>query len=120
MIDLTCACCGYKTAESEHDICPLCNWQWDGTNVKHPTYKGGPNGGRSLFDCQRNWLAFLETGKEDDLSQSFHRPSACEETYVKDVAWKPLVALSEEFYIDGQREYHEAVLAERHKSSGES
>ena len=40
---LSCPCCGYATITEEHDICPICRWQFDCWQRDSPDDDKGPN-----------------------------------------------------------------------------
>lgn len=56
-----CPCCGFLTFKYEpcgdYDICPVCFWEDDGYQNKHPDYAGGANK-VSLNQGKKNFLEF--------------------------------------------------------------
>lgn len=85
MKKLTCACCGYRTMESDghYDICPICFWE-DDPFQKEDVYDAGANH-IPLIEAQKNYLKY----------------GACEERFIKNVRkpkktdkrdpdWKPI------------------------------
>src|SRR5689334_21768855 len=64
-----CPCCGYLTLDERggFEICAVCFWEDDGQDERDAeVVRGGPNGGLSLRDAQRN----------------FDRVGACEERHI--------------------------------------
>lgn len=58
-----CPCCGERILESRgmYDICPICDWEDDGTDRDCPSQLCGPNG-LLLSEARQN---FRETGSCD-------------------------------------------------------
>lgn len=59
-----CPCCGYRKLDlpsGSYDLCPVCFWEDDGSQLRWPTSTDGPNG-ISLIEAQRN---FVEIGACD-------------------------------------------------------
>src|SRR6185436_11569484 len=54
---LTCPACGYLTITADHDICPICRWQFDPWQVSHPDDANGPNY-VTLRQAQKNFESF--------------------------------------------------------------
>jgi hypothetical protein len=54
---LSCPCCYSKTitARGEYEICNVCGWEDDPTQLADPAYAGGANK-ISLSQAQKNWL----------------------------------------------------------------
>ncbi|SDZ27288.1 CPCC family cysteine-rich protein [Thermoactinomyces sp. DSM 45892] len=56
-----CPCCGYLTRiEKEYgtyDICPVCWWEDDDIQAKHPDHPGGSND-ESLNEARENFKKF--------------------------------------------------------------
>jgi len=54
----TCSCCGYKTKSTpyfgSYEICPVCFWEDDDSQVENPDMAGGANP-MSLRDAQKNF-----------------------------------------------------------------
>lgn len=42
MKEISCPICG-KTQVGDYDICPVCKWENDPTQLKHPEFGGGAN-----------------------------------------------------------------------------
>ncbi|WP_197093378.1 CPCC family cysteine-rich protein [Nonomuraea sp. SBT364] len=56
-----CPCCRYVTLDERggSEICPVCFWEDDGQDDPDAdVVLGGPNGGLSLTQARRNFLAF--------------------------------------------------------------
>lgn len=56
-----CPACGFEVFVDEpgsYDICPICNWEDDGVQLRFPGMAGGANG-ESLFVHQRRVLKTL-------------------------------------------------------------
>ena len=51
-----CPCCGRLTIDEigAYEICDVCGWEDDATQLRWPTLTGGANG-LSLVQCQRNY-----------------------------------------------------------------
>jgi hypothetical protein len=75
-----CPCCGYivfREPVGSYDLCPLCGWEDDGVQLRHPALGGGANSS-SLWEAQQRALAHLPLGR--DLARGFGR----------DPQWRPL------------------------------
>jgi Cysteine-rich CPCC len=82
-----CPCCGYKTIYREdtfYDLCPVCFWETDPTQLADPHYKGGANR-PSLADAQQNFILFGAC--EKDVFPYVRLPLADE---IKDENWSPI------------------------------
>jgi Cysteine-rich CPCC len=57
----TCPCCGFKTLEKQcsYDICDICKWEVDPTQLEYPALDLGPNDG-SLCEDQANILKLYQ------------------------------------------------------------
>jgi hypothetical protein len=56
----TCPCCGHLTLGERggYDICRECGWEDDGQDDHDSSVvRGGPNGGESLDDARRRYVA---------------------------------------------------------------
>lgn len=54
-----CPSCGFLIFDEpagSYDICGICGWEDDHVQLKHPTMRGGANGG-SLFEYQQEILS---------------------------------------------------------------
>jgi hypothetical protein len=83
----TCPCCGYKTIyrkETFFDLCPVCFWETDPTQLADPHYKGGANR-PSLVEAQQNFIVFGACEKE--VFPYVRMPLADEK---KDKNWSPI------------------------------
>ena len=79
-----CPCCGYLTSPEPWDICPVCFWENDASQVRDPDASGGANG-ISLRQAQRNFQNFgacNQDGLRHVAAHTFHR----------DPYWQPLNA----------------------------
>jgi hypothetical protein len=82
-----CPCCGYKTIYREdtfYDLCPVCFWETDPTQLADPKYKGGANR-PSLIEAQHNFM--LYGACEKDVFPQVRMPLSDE---TKDENWQPL------------------------------
>lgn len=81
-----CVCCGYITVDEpgSYDICPVCNWEDDISQLRYPTIGGGANP-NSLVDAQ---LDFAATGSSHPRRAGRGRPPAPDE--LRDNGWRPL------------------------------
>jgi hypothetical protein len=61
-----CPCCGYLTSSEpgSYDICPICGWEDDLSQLRFAAMAGGAND-VSLFQAQRNFVA---TGSSDPMA----------------------------------------------------
>lgn len=66
-----CPCCGYLTSNSpgSYDICPICGWEDDVSQLRVATEGGGANR-LSLVEAQRN---YADTGSSDPAAQAAGR-----------------------------------------------
>ena len=63
-MDLACPACGFVVLSEgygSYDICPVCDWQDDGVQLRNPTSGGGANQ-RSLANVQDEVLARIPVG----------------------------------------------------------
>lgn len=84
----TCPCCGYKTLGEEppdtYDICDICFWEDDGSQLRDPDYDGGANY-VSLREAQQNFKKFGAIREE--CKTFVRKPNRSD---LKDPNWKPL------------------------------
>lgn len=84
----TCPCCGYKTFTEKpngtYDICEICFWEDDATQLADPNYEGGANK-VSLKQGQNNFLLFGACEKE--MVNNVRPPNKNE---MRDNNWKPI------------------------------
>ncbi|PNG17910.1 CPCC family cysteine-rich protein [Streptomyces cahuitamycinicus] len=54
---LPCPCCGHRTPGElwAYEICPVCYWEEDPFQLRHPTAGTGPNHGLNLIEAQANY-----------------------------------------------------------------
>ncbi|MDR1019495.1 MAG: hypothetical protein LBL73_01955 [Synergistaceae bacterium] len=52
-----CPICGEYAFEyaNSYDICPVCHWEDEEYQIKHPDEEDGPNGGMSLNQYRAEW-----------------------------------------------------------------
>ncbi|MFD1739713.1 CPCC family cysteine-rich protein [Bacillus salitolerans] len=76
----TCPCCGFKTLDNpfEYDICEICDWEDDPTQLDYPALELGPNNG-SL--CEEQWKLLKNIPEEIKVFKGFQRDSE----------WRPLL-----------------------------
>lgn len=96
-----CPCCGFTVFDQEpgsYDMCPVCEWEDDEVQLRHPGMTGGANG-YSLWQEQQRILK--------------HYPPEVREAkgYVRDRRWRPL--MPDELVTEGAPEtgrgYFEAL-----------
>jgi hypothetical protein len=84
----TCPCCGYKTFRKKpngsYDICSVCFWEDDPTQLDDPDYEGGANR-VSLKQGQKNFIEFGAC--ERDMIKNVIQPTKDEQ---REENWKPL------------------------------
>lgn len=81
-----CCCCGYLTIvrRGDYEICPICFWEDDLTQLQFPQKAGGANK-VSLVDAQKN---YERIGVSDErLSKHVRKPSHDEK---RSSNWKPI------------------------------
>lgn len=77
-----CPCCGYFVFGEEpgsYDICPVCGWEDDLSQLRFPTM-GGANA--PLIDCQREYANPREWERSSDSPEDLG--------YVRDPEWRPI------------------------------
>ncbi|WTW92092.1 CPCC family cysteine-rich protein [Streptomycetaceae bacterium NBC_01309] len=82
-----CVCCGHLTMQGPpggHEICPVCFWEDDATQLRWPDLAGGANR-ISLIKAQQNYRAF---GACDERVAGQVRPAEDDEP--PDPAWRPI------------------------------
>jgi hypothetical protein len=77
-----CPCCGYIVFSQQpgsYDICPVCGWEDDLSQLRFPTTSGA---NAPLLDCQREYeeLRAVEGLAADTV----------ERRYVRDPLWRPI------------------------------
>ena len=50
-----CPVCGKYEFEYEFDVCEVCGWEHDLVQEEDPDYRAGPNLGKSLNMCKKEW-----------------------------------------------------------------
>lgn len=84
----TCPCCGYKTFSAKpngsYDICEVCFWEDDQTQLGDPDYEGGANK-VSLRQGQKNFVEFGACERE--MINNVRQPTNEEK---RDENWNPL------------------------------
>jgi hypothetical protein len=82
-----CPCCGYLTLNEgpgQYDVCPICYWEDDLSQLRFPTMGGGANK-PSLLEAQ---IKFAETGAiEERFLPHVRKPNSGD---IRDVDWRPL------------------------------
>ncbi|QMU70167.1 CPCC family cysteine-rich protein [Streptacidiphilus sp. P02-A3a] len=88
-----CPCCGHLVLESfgSWDICPICFWEDDLTQMRWPTMPSGANS-TSLVQAQRNYRAF---GACDENGRQHCRQPRLDEFI--DPQWRPIDLLRDSF-----------------------
>lgn len=82
-----CPCCGYQIfskAPGSYDICPICFWEDDISQLRFPTMAGGANK-FSLRDAQRNFESY--GASDHDSLLHIRKP---EQDEVQDKMWRPI------------------------------
>ena len=80
---IACPCCGFRTIQDTHDVCPVCRWEHDPVQSDDPDFPEGANR-VSLRQGQRNFVEFGACEREQ-LPHA-HRPHV----YERDPNWRPL------------------------------
>jgi hypothetical protein len=84
---LPCPCCGYlvfSEAPGSYEICPICFWEDDVSQLRFPTMGGGANR-LSLQDAQ---ISFQKCGACEDRLVEHVRPVGPDDA--RDPSWRPL------------------------------
>jgi hypothetical protein len=82
-----CPCCGHLVFDEppgSYDICPICFWEDDETQLCRPQMAGGANR-VSLIEAQRNYVSFSAC---DEKATAYVRPPRADETM--DSGWRPV------------------------------
>lgn len=82
-----CPCCGYVVLEEppgSYDICPICGWEDDVSQLRFPRMAGGANK-VSLIEGQSN---FAQHGDSDPRHPPLGRPPTAKD--VRDPGWRPI------------------------------
>ncbi|HEY7280281.1 MAG TPA: CPCC family cysteine-rich protein [Actinomycetota bacterium] len=89
MATFPCPCCGYLTSSSpgSYDICPVCGWEDDLSQLRFANSPGGANR-LSLRDAQRN---FAEHGFSDpELVVDGKLQVQSAQGFTRDPSWRAL------------------------------
>src|SRR6516164_8839737 len=82
-----CPCCGYLTLNEgpgKYDVCPICYWEDDISQLRFPTMGGGANK-PSLLEAQKK---YAEIGAiEVNFLPHVRKPNAAD---IRDVDWRPI------------------------------
>jgi hypothetical protein len=86
MAEFPCPCCGYLTSSSpgSFDICPICDWEDDLSQLRFPRMAGGANH-PSLVEAQANFAAI---GASDPRRVAHVRPAQAGDA--RDPLWRPV------------------------------
>ncbi len=87
MASFPCPCCGHLTFREppgSYEICPVCSWEDDVSQLRFPLTSGGANR-PSLAEAQKNFEAF---GCCERLAAEHVRPAKADEPL--DEGWRPL------------------------------
>jgi hypothetical protein len=82
-----CPCCGYFVFDNppgSYDICPICFWEDDESQLRFASIGGGANT-MSLLEAQRNYAAF---GASEERLKPLVRPPRPGE--VREMGWRCL------------------------------
>ena len=82
-----CPCCGYLTYDAppgSYEICPICYWEDDISQLKDPRYAGGANI-ESLVEAQRNFAA--NGWCEARVAEHVRPPGKADR---RDPSWRPI------------------------------
>lgn len=97
-----CPACGFEVFDDvsgSYDICPVCDWEDDGVQLKFPVMQGGANG-ESLFEKQQKEIKYLPLEVKEIKG------------YKRDPLWRPLSVdeckITEEMPKTG-REYFDSL-----------
>ena len=82
-----CPCCGYlvfSEPPGTYEICPVCDWEDDASQLRYARMAGGANR-VSLLEAQQNFARFGTS------EASFgHRAQPRADQYMKEKEWRPL------------------------------
>lgn len=103
-----CPCCGYivmSLPPGSYDICPLCFWEDDDTQLAHFTMSGGANA-VSLLEAQKNYEAFGVS--ERKYLDNVRVPKSHE---IREKTWRPIdttrdIELAGEYPLDSSALYY--------------
>lgn len=82
-----CPCCGYLVFEEppgSFDICPICYWEDDVSQLRFPEAGGGANS-HSLIQAQKNFMAL---GATEERFTSYVRSPTPDDR--RDPGWRPV------------------------------
>ena len=82
-----CPCCGYLTLDEgpgKYDICPICDWEDDLSQLRFPTMGGGANN-MSLIEAQAN---YAKIGAKDSGHLEHARKPGSQD--IRDRDWRPI------------------------------
>ncbi|MBD3884458.1 hydrolase [Phormidium tenue FACHB-886] len=107
-MEYPCSACGFEVFDEppgSYNLCPVCDWDDDGVQLRYPAMRGGANR-ESLFEYQQKWLKILPPSVKEAKG------------YRRDEQWRPL-ALAECEIIDEMpqsgHEYFDSIDAEEPK-----
>src|SRR5262245_13967431 len=86
-----CPCCGYLVFDEppgSYNICPICFWEDDISQLRFVTMSGGANR-VSLVEGQRN---FISIGASEERLRAFVRSLSAADR--RDARWRPVEAAS--------------------------
>jgi len=86
-VDYPCPCCGhvvFTEPPGSYDICSICFWEDDVSQLRFPMMAGGANK-PCLYEAQRNFLAF--GAAEQRFAQNVRAPSSNDR---REQDWRPL------------------------------
>ncbi len=94
-----CPCCGYITFDEppgSYDICEVCFWEDDGSQLRWPQNAGGANV-PSLIEAQRNFANFGAC--EQRLIRYVRQPTSSDR---RDPGWRPIDLAVDDFEESGE------------------
>lgn len=97
---LPCPCCGYLTLGDfwSCDICDVCFWEEDLTQLRYPWLAMGPNGGVTLVEAQANFQRY--GAMDEQFRRKVRAPRAGEE---RDPGWRPADLVRDAFETEMTR-----------------